>query len=196
MGAGFSLSRSQSSAEFVGTTELFDVAADNARIIAKGDVVIITGESTVTPVNKQVAGRSQVETAADGAVATRQTGIVEAIAPDLANEALNDAGGLAALTAGTLFVIVDGNTLFEAESDATILAAQVGLNIGFVATEAVKTGGLTISGFELDGSSAATTITLPFRIVKLLKGKDTGILGDRALVRLNATTANNGAAGI
>jgi len=194
MAAGFNLSRSQSSGEFSGQTEIFDVAATHLTRIAIGDVVVLTGTSTTVPVGSQMFGRSQVDRQGTGTAVF--TGIVESIAPDLANEELNDAGGLDALKAGSMQVILDINSLFEVESDATIVAASVGLNFDFIPTAATQTGGLTISNMELDGSSGVATAATPFRLVKLLEGLTSGVLGDRALVRMNATTSHNGVLGI
>lgn len=194
MGAGFQLSRSQSSAEFSGVTETFDVDGAHAGIIAIGDVVTLSGTSTVTPIGSQMAGRAQVDSPANGT--SPFTGIVCSIVPDLSNESLNDAGGLPATTAGSVVVVLDNASLFEVESDLLIAADGVGLNFDFIDDVATQTGGLSISNMELDGSSGVVTKATPFRLVKLLEGLTSGILGDRALVRMNDTTTNDGATGI
>jgi len=187
MAAGFELIRNQSAGEFVGTTELYDIAAGHSTRLAIGDVVVITGTSNAT------TGRAGVDAAAQAAAIT---GVIESFAPDFDNESFNDAGGLAASTGGTAQVIVDPNSLFEAEASATLDAVDVGLNAEAVITAATQTGGLTISNMEIDSATKATTSTLHFRIVKLLEGKTSGVLGDRAIVRLNNTTIRAGAAGV
>lgn len=198
MGAGFQLNRSQSSGEFAGVTEVFDIAATHTTRLAVGDVVTISGTSTVTPVGSQMAGRSQIDAADpnDAPPIAEITGIISSFTPNLAEESLNDAGGLAALTAGSAQVVIDNNTLFEVESATTLVANNVGLNATFVATEATQTGGLTISNMTLTGTGAVAEVDFPFRIFKLLEGKTSGVLGDRALVRMNNTTAKPGALGV
>jgi len=187
MAAGFELNRNQSASEFVGTTELYDIASGHSTRLAVGDVVRLTGTSNAT------TGRAGVDAVTQ---AQSLTGVIESFAPDLENESLNDAGGLAASTAGTALVIIDPNSLFEAEADATLSAVDVGLNVEALITAATQSGGLTISNMEIDSSTKASTSTLHFRIVKLLEGKTSGVLGDRALVRINNSTIRAGATGV
>ena len=100
-----------------------------------------------------------------------------------------------ASTAGTVKVRIDQYALYEIDADATMTVADVGLNVGLNVTTATKSGGLTVSNMTVDAATAATTQTLPYRIVALVEG-DTSTLGERVLVRPNATTASDGAAGI
>lgn len=185
--AGFQLSRTQNSSEFVGKTELYAIlAADNAARLAPGDCVVITGDGDA------VTGRSGITIAAQAAAIT---GVIDSIAPNIDTESLNDIG-IAASTAGTCQVITDRASLFEVETSATLVVANVGLNAEAVVTAATQSGGLTISNMTLDQATVATTSTLHFRILRLLPGLTSGVLGDRALVRLNNTTEIAGATGI
>lgn len=183
--AGFEAVKRSGSAESTGMVQTFAVDVLHATLLAKGDVVVITGDGSAT-------GVSEVDT---GNATTANTGVIANVDFTLEGEALTETG-LPALTAGTVKVNQDPNQLYEVEADATLTVADVGLNCSINVTTATKSGGLTISNMDLDSATAATTQTLPFRIVALLNGATTGVLGDRALVRPNATTQSDGALGI
>jgi hypothetical protein len=183
--AGLEYARKQGAGGTEGMIQTFAVDATHSTLLAKGDAVVITGDGSST-------GVSQVDT---GNSATANTGAIVAVAVQIEGENLTETG-LPALTAGNVFVQLDPQALYEIESDATLLAADVGLNIGINVVTATKTGGLTFSNMTADSSSAAVTQTLPYRIVALLEGIDSGVLGDRVLVRPNASTQADGALGI
>ena len=188
MAAGFSLSRTQNSSEFVGKTELYAVLNPHT-ILARGDAVIIEG-------NADANGRSAVLPATAGA--NRITGIVESIAPDLANEDLNDAGGLAADVPGNVQLVTEQAAVFEVDvkTGETFVLANVGNNVAMDIVAATKTGGLTIANTTITTAGQGVGTTLPFRLLRLLRDKATNTLGKRVLVRLNASTASTGAAGV
>lgn len=183
--AGFIANRTQGQGDYTGKLETYAVNAAHARIVAPGDVVIITGTS-------DTEGRGEVDNFAAGAIATQVAGIVAAVEPQFVGENLSTTA-LPATTVGSLNVHIDPNLLFEADSDATLAAASVGLNVGFNAVDA--SGALSTSNYTLDSSSVATTVTLPFRIVKLLENA-AGVLGGRALVRMNSSTLAAGTVGV
>ena len=99
------------------------------------------------------------------------------------------------MTAGTVKVRVDQFALYETDTDATYNTASVGLNTAINITTATKQGGLTVSNMTADFATVATTQTLPYRVVALLEDGN-GVLGNRVLLRPNASTASDGAAGI
>lgn len=183
--AGFKYVRSQAGGGTTGNVYTFAVDATHASRLGVGDVVVITGDADANGVQEVDAGNAT----------TANTGVIESIDFGLAGETLTDATGLAASTAGTVKVRVDQYALYEVDSDATATAAQVGLNVGINTTAATQSGGLTVSNMNVDIATAATTITLPFRIVALLED-EAGTLGAKVLVRPNATTASDGAVGI
>lgn len=182
--AGFKYVKSQAGGGTTGIVSTFAVDAAHSTLLAPGDVVVITGTADSN-------GVSEVDT---GTATTKNTGIIESVDFQLSGETLTETG-LPASTAGTVKVRVDQYALYEVEADATVTAAQVGLNVGINATAASKSGGLTVSNMTIDTATAATTQTLPYRIVALLED-DAGVLGNKVLVRPNATTASDGAAGI
>ena len=182
--AGFKYRKSQSGGGTTGNLSTFAVDAAHATLLAPGDAVIITGDGDVN-------GVSEVDT---GAATTANTGVIESVDIQLSGESLTETG-LPATTAGTVKVRVDQFALYEIDADATYNAASVGSNTGINVTTATKSGGLTVSNMTADFATVATTITLPYRVVALLKD-DAGVLGNRVLLRPNASTASDGAAGI
>jgi hypothetical protein len=190
--AGFELSKSFSAGDYTGrVTRVYLEATDDTGLtaaVAIGDCVNLTGESNSDGVKECDAVNSASQS-------TRVYGVVVGIAPDLANESFATAGA-AADAARYAYVIDDPNAMFEVECDATLDAADVGLNAGIVGTAPTLTGSVYVSNMKIDSSTKATTQTLPFRIEQLLEGATSGTLGDRALVKLNATFNTDGVAGV
>lgn len=183
--AGFEYARKQGVSGTEGIIQTFAVDAGHTTLLAPGDAVVITGDGSAL-------GVSEVDT---GNAATANTGVIVSVDFQLEGENLTETG-LPALTAGTVKVQLDAQALYEIEADATLTVADVGLNVGINVTAATKTGGLTVSNMTADSATAAVTITLPYRIVALLEGNTSGVLGDRILARPNATTQSAGALGI
>lgn len=182
--AGFKYRKSQTGGGTTGVLSTFAVDAGHTTLLAPGDAVVITGDGSAT-------GVSEVDT---GNATTANTGVIESVSVNIAGENLTDIG-LLALTAGEVQVRVDQYALYEIDADATAVVANVGLNVAINVTTATKSGSLTVSNMTADIATVATTITLPYRIVALLEDDD-GVLGNRLLVRPNATTADAGAVGI
>jgi hypothetical protein len=182
--SGFTVTNKQGSTGSEGNVQTFAVAATHSTLLAPGDAVVLTGTSNVD-------GVPEVDTAP---AATAGTGVIAFVDFILAGENLTETG-LPALTAGTVKVDIDPLRTYEVDSDATLAAVDVGLNIGINATTATKSGGLTISNMNIDDATKAVTQTLPWRIIALLED-DAGVLGNRAMVRPNATTQSDGSAGI
>ena len=180
--AGFKYRKSQGGSGTTGQCETFAVDAAHATLLAPGDAVVITGDGDVN-------GVSEVDT---GNATTANTGVINSVTSGLTD--LSELG-LVASTAGTMQVRIDQNALYEIDTDATYVVANVGLNTGINVTTATKSGGLTISNMTADFATVATTVTLPYHVVALLEDDD-GVLGNRILVRPNATTAFAGAVGI
>jgi len=156
-----------------------------ARRIALGDVVILTGTA-------DAAGVPQVTTTSAD-TAGLVAGVVVGFVPDFSTE--NFVVGVPASTANKVIVCDDPKALFEVESDATLGVADVGLNIGTLYSATTASGAIYTSNLKIKSASKATTATLPFTIVKLLRGATSGVLGDRALVRFNNTSNSAGATG-
>lgn len=74
----------------------------------------------------------------------------------------------AASTKQFVMVADDPDLVFEAEADAAIANASIGLNVGVVEGDGSASVGSTTtgaSGMQVDASSVATTSTLPLQIV-------------------------------
>ena len=183
--AGFKYVGTESQGDITGKQKLFSVASSHAGVLGPGDVVVITGTS--------VADGSR--TCDVGTANTANTGIVSSIIPNFSGEALSQTW-LPASTAGELLVNVDAFALYEADvSNGPLTAVDVGLNVPLVATVGTVSGSLFTSNMGVNATGKATTNTLPFQVVRLLVGSD-GVLGSRALVRMNATTSTYGATGV
>lgn len=168
-----------------GKLKTFNVDATHATNLVAGDVVRITGTASAD-------GTPEVDT---GVAATANTGVIAAVRPQYEGEALSRTG-LPASTAGTVEVNVDAFCTYEAPvTGGTLAVTDVGSNIGLDNSAATISGGLFISNMAVDATSVATTATLPFTIVEL-REDEAGVLGNRALVRMNATPSKAGGTGI
>lgn len=169
-----------------GKIKTFDVPSSHASLIAPGDVVTLNGTATAT------TSVPQVDASTAGQAVT---GVVVGIVPNYATETLN-AVGLPASTAGSVYVLADPMAYYEVDvSNGPLAVADVGLNANLVATAATLSGGLAISNMTLNATGKATTNTLQFRIEKLLTDS-AGVLGNRALVRVNSSTYITGTTGV
>ena len=169
-----------------GKLERFEVAATHATRLAIGDLVRITGEANA------VTGVPQVDAPTAG---QSITGVISGIVPGFATENFTDTG-LAATTLGAVLVQCDPRAEYEVDVvNGPLVVANTGLNATYVPTAATNTAGYTQSNMVLNATGVATTSTLPLRIVKLLVGSD-GVLGSRALVRINESTVIAGATGV
>lgn len=177
--AGFKPVNNVGAAENSGKLERVYVDSSHSTIIAPGDVVKYTGTADANGV-----AAVDVVTGA-GTVA----GVVDSIDYNISGEALSDTG-LAASTAGYVFIRTQPTDVFLVDCDETLAVADVGLNAQPDWVAATKTGGLSISNVQLDSSTKATTATLQFRIIGLAQDDD-GVLGNRALVRLNNCSFSN-----
>lgn len=168
-----------------GKQKEYAVDAAHAGVLGPGDLVVITGDATAE-------GVSEVDT---GVANTANTGVISAVNPNFSGEALSQTH-LAASTAGTVLVNVDDQALYEVPvSNGPLTVADVGLNAPAVVTAGTVTASTFTSNMGVNATGAATTSTLPLRIVALREDDD-GVLGNRALVRMNETTSKLGATGI
>lgn len=176
---------SESQGDITGKSKTFNVAAAHAGVLGPGDLVVITGTASAK-------GVAQVDI---GAASTANTGVVAFVKPNIAGEALSQTH-LAASTAGDLIVNMDPDALYEVPvSNGPLVADNVGLNAPAVVTAGTVSDSVFTSNMGVNATGVATTATLPLRIVAL-KEDSAGVLGNRAIVKLNATTSRAGATGI
>lgn len=170
-----------------GRVNSYGVAAGHAGKLAIGDFVALTGTANAT------TGVAEVDI---GVAGSPLLGQIAGFVPDFSTENFTDAGGLAASTAGTALVLDDPRAEYIADvSNGPLVVANVGLNVNLLATVATQSGGLTISNMTVNATGVANTNSLNFQVLALLEDDD-GVLGNRALVRLNSTQMITGAAGV
>ncbi len=183
--AGFKYAGSDTAAELNGKVKQFHVDSGHAGVLGIGDVVLQTGTAFTN-------GVAEVDI---GTANTANTGIITAVIPNIATEALSQTW-LSASTGGYVMVNTDPFADFSVDvANGPLAVTDVGLNAPLVATVGTVSGGMFTSNMKVNATGKATTATLPFRIVALQYGDD-GVLGSRALVRVNASTSNIGATGV
>lgn len=181
----FNYQGTESNGSVDGKQKQYAVDAAHAGVLGPGDLVLITGDGSAT-------GVSEVDI---GSATAANTGVISSVGLNVAGEALSTTH-LAALTAGNVLVNVDSNAYYDVPvSNGPLVVAEVGLNAPAIVTAGTVSGSLFTSNMGVNATGVATTVTLPLRIVAMLED-EAGVLGNRALVRLNNTTSNPGAVGI
>ena len=182
---GFHYVGTESQGDVTGKTKLRAVDAAHAGVLGPGDLVVITGDGSAT-------GISEVDI---GVATTANTGVIQSVKPVFAGEQLSITH-LPALTAGDVLVNVDSDALYEVPvSNGPLVVANVGLNAPAIVTAGTVSGSVFTSNMGVNATGVAVTATLPLRIVEL-REDEAGVLGNRALVRMNETTSSLGATGI
>lgn len=149
------------------------IASGDGTAVYIGDVVVIAGSAgTVGQVvgGMDVEGIATVIRAAAGTTGQNIAGVVAGFLPDPTNLNLKYR---VASTNRIAYVVTDPTVVYECQEDADttpLAAADIGLNIAFSLTAGSTTTGN--SGMELDSSTKATTITLPFKLLGLVKRID------------------------
>lgn len=185
MPGGFKHANSDSQGSITGKQKTFSVLAATTEIIAPGDLVRIAGTA-----NAQ--GIADVAIAPTGAACT---GVVMSVPLTLAGESLSITHHVSG-TLGTVLVNVDPNATYEVDvANGPLAITDVGMNCPAVVTEATASGGLVASVMTANATGVAVTATLPLHIVSI-KEDAAGVIGNVAIVRLNATTVAPGALGI
>jgi hypothetical protein len=183
--SGFKKVGTDSQGDVSGKLKLFNVPSTNGTVVGPGDLVVLNGTASA-------AGVAQV---AIGVASTANTGVVAFVQPQIAGEALSRTH-LPASTAGNVLVDCDPHAVYEvAVANGPLAVTAVGQNCPAVVTAGTVNGSVFISNMTANATGTATTATLPLQIVALLRDAD-GVLGNRALVRINATSVAPGATGI
>lgn len=182
---GFLYNGTESNGSVDGKQKEYAVDAAHAGVLGPGDLVLITGDGSVTGVSEVDAGSATIA----------NTGVLSSVKPNIAGESLS-VTHLAASTAGNVLVNVDTGALYDVPvSNGPLVVANVGLNCPAIVTAGTVSGSLFTSNMGANATGVATTVTLPLRVVALLED-EAGVLGNRALVRLNNITSKPGALGI
>lgn len=174
MSGGFKPVQDISSNNYTGKLQTFSVSAAHVTLLAPGDFVKEIGNADTT------TGVSQVDAATAGA---NILGAITSVDPNISDL---EQRGVPALTAGTVKVAVDPNTLYEGVlSNGSIATTNVGQNADIAATAATSTGSLVDSNMTIDAGTF-TAATAQVRIIGL---KD-GVIGTSGtvFVRLNESS--------
>lgn len=183
--AGFKYVGTEAQGDVTGKLKRFAVEVGHAGVLGPGDLVLVTGDADAD-------GISEVDV---GTANTANTGVIVGVEPSFAGEALSRTH-LPASTAGFVLVNVDPDALYEVEvANGPLSVDDVDLNAPAVVTAGTVSGGVFTSNMMVNDTGANTTSTLPLRIVRLLED-DAGVLGNKAIVKLNETTNRLGATGI
>ena len=183
--AGFNFVGTESQGDITGKSKTFHVLASHSGVLGIGDLVVLTGTSFTD-------GYAEVDI---GTANIGNTGVVTGVRPSFAGEALSYTH-LPASTGGYLTVNTDAFALYAVDvANGPFTAVDVGLNCPAVVTAGTVTGSIFVSNMKANFTGRATTATLPLTIVRLLVGSD-GVLGSRAIVRVNETNSKLGATGI
>jgi len=168
---GFRPVKNANGSPYNGQSELYYSLSDNLSV---GDVVVAdtTGEGKYRTVDRASNGATDI-----------MVGVVTGFEVNPDNLAKNY--HVASAEYG-VFICDDPNIIFEAQSDdASLSKADLGLNVDFTVTAIDTDTG--ISGMEVDGSSAVTTIGTPWKIIGFVTKEDNDetLTNARVLVKPN-----------
>lgn len=180
---GFRPVRHLNGSPYNGQVREYVVLAADSTALFVGDLVKLTGAADTD-------GRATVTQAAAGDTVV---GVVVGfgVNPDNLNITYRPAS-----TLRTVMVADSPDIIFEAQADETLAAASVGLNANFVVgTGNTATGA---SGMEVDTSTAATTATLPLKILGFSRRVDNevGAADAKVEVMINKHQMANAATGV
>lgn len=176
---GFRPVKHLTGAPYNGQANIYEVAAGETIPVFVGDLVVLSdaaGTEGYPAVEAPIAAA-----AVSGSYVGAVVGIINAkIDPvngkmSTGSISLDTPQYRAASTKQLVLVADSPDLVFEAEADAAIALASVGLNVGVVeGTGAASAGSLTTgsSGMQVDASSVNTTSTLPLQIVSIPKRPD------------------------
>lgn len=170
---GFVPKRSMSGGDWRGKVRTAYIPAADATATFVGDVVIHNGSSGAAGLfvnGLDLEGVPQVIRAASGTVGQNYFGVVVGFLPDPNNLM---AKHRLASTNRVALICPLADVVFEVQEDADttpIAAASIGLNCAIALTAGSATTG--VSGMVLDSSTVATTVTLPVKVLGLVKRPD------------------------
>jgi hypothetical protein len=173
-----------SGAPATGKIRAFSVDASNGTAIFPGDFVKLEDDGNVAPA------------AATNAI----LGVCTGVKVDRSVAATEHPGYLPASTAGTVFVCVDKDAIYEIQEDGNATAAVVGTNADIVAGTGSTTTGM--SAHELDSSDAtandASAASAQLRIIGYPDREDNDITATNAkfYVIINEHQLAEGGAGL
>lgn len=191
---GFTPVKHLTGAPYNGQANIYEVAAGETIPVFVGDLVKLSNSAATGPY-------PAVEAPVAAAAATGDyVGVVVGIYPagvDPTSDNFLSTGNLslapnyrAASTKQLVLVADSPDLIFEAQADAAIAVASMGLNVGVVEGDGTASLGSTTtgrSGMQVNGGSEAVTSTLPLQIMGYPSRPDNEInaLYNRVYVRIN-----------
>lgn len=176
---GFRPVKHISGAPYNGQANIYEVAAGETIPVFVGDLVLLSNSAATGGVPAVEAPVAAAATSGNyvGAV----VGIINTKLDTLDGKMSTGSISLdtpvyrAASTKTFVLVADDPGLIFEAQADASVALASVGLNVGVVEGDGSASLGSTTtgaSGMQVDASSVATTNSLPLQIVAFPKRPD------------------------
>lgn len=204
--SGFKPVKHITGAPYNGQANIYEVAAGEAIPVFVGDLVVLSDAAAT-------AGYPAVEApiaaaAVSGAYVGAVVGVINTKLDPVTGKLTTGSISLdtpqyrAASTKAFVLVADDPSLIFEAEADASVALASVGLNVGVVeGTGSASAGSTTTgaSGMQVDASGVNTTSTLPLQIVGFPNRVDNepAATYNKVLVRINTHAYGNvGVAGV
>lgn len=203
---GFRPVKHTSGAPYNGQANIYEVAAGETIPVFVGDLVVLSNSAATEGYPAVEAPIAAAATS--GAYVGAVVGIINAKLDPVNGKMSTGSITLdtpvyrAASTKQFVLVADSPDLIFEAQADAAVALASVGLNAGVVeGTGSASLGSTTsgASGMQVDGSSVDTTSTLPLQVVGFSKQIDNEANADynRVLVRINTHAYGNvGVAGV
>jgi hypothetical protein len=172
---GFVPKRHLDGSPWNGSVRMFYIPSTDATAVFVGDLVKVGGSAGTAGVVVAGIDVEGIPTAALATASTTGQDLLGAVVGFLPNPLdLNLSGRYrAASTNRIALVCVDPTVVYEVQEDgvtSNLAAADVGLNVPYSTTAGSTTTGQ--SKMEIIGNSKATTATLPFKILGLVKRPD------------------------
>lgn len=203
---GFRPVKHQTGAPYNGQANIYEVPAGEAIPVFVGDLVVLSNSDATEgyPAVEAPIAAAAVSGAYVGAVVGVINSKIDPVNGKLSTGSISlDTPVYRAASTKQLVLVADApDLIFEAEADAAVALASVGLNAGVVEGSGSASLGSTTtgaSGMQVDASSVATTSTLPLQVVGFTKSPDNeaNAAYNKVLVRINTHAYGNvGVAGV
>lgn len=156
--SGFFPVQNISGSPYSGKVQRYAVDATHATLLARGDLIVETGNTDT------LTGLSKVDAISAG-TGNRILGAIVSIESDYGDLEME---GLPALKAGYVYCSVDPDTLYKVKtSGGTLAANDIGGNLPVDVTAATATGNLVNSNMTVNATGNALATTEQVRVVSI-----------------------------
>lgn len=170
---GFVPVRHMNGAPWNGQTKMFLIPSSDGTAVFVGDLVKLAGSAGAAGTVVSGLDCEGMPTAAIASAGTTGQDLLGPVVGFLVDPTNLTLKYRAASTNRIALVCVDPSVVYEVQEDAVgsnIAAADIGLNVPYTTTAGNTTTG--VSKMEIDSSAVATTSTLPFKLLGLVKRPD------------------------